>query len=251
MATESASQFVAHTIGLPPYPPPVGKPAPTSDRCYLCGGPTDADAWRKTDAITPLYTSHWTAAEQASDAICWPCKALSIPETWNAFIPTLPRADPPKTGIRYSWRNYSHLVADGLYENPTRAEWRTWLLDPPAPPFVAVITTSGQKQLLFRATIARDRAGFPLQLEDRPFWVDRGTFANVLADLEALYALGYSKASIASGAYSSGLILKLGRAAWREAELRFRPWRASSPDLVELAAFVGQRPHDDVKEDMT
>lgn len=238
----SATQFAWRALGDAPYPPPEPKRGPQygpDARCCLCGAPTHMVGWRRA-ALPPTYTNWNLCAVPASQSICQPCVALAGSETWNAYV-----AAHPEQGLKavhpLSWRTYSHCFTSTGHECPNRARWRELLLDPPDPPFLFVITESGQKHLIFRAAVAYDRDTYPVQVEEDRLVVSRREFAGCLADFERLYALGFSKDSIRDARYHPAQLLKVGHAVWRAAEQAFAPWRARRQGLVRLAHFCAQR----------
>ena len=239
----TASQFAADCLNLPVFSPSVeiyGK----SPICWLCGGDTQHIGWPLRTAIKPTFTNHNQAAAQHSDAICWQCVAMSYKETWDVYVGQHPEMS-LKIGKPISWRCYSHVFAYGLHECPTRERWRQWLVNPPAPPFLFVVATSGQKHLIFRARVAHSAEVFPVQFEDEQFLVDRPALTAVFDAFEALYALGFSKDSILSGEYHHGQLIKVGMAAWKPLEDRIKPLRRTVPHLLKLAHFCAQKPGND------
>lgn len=209
--------------------------------CWLCGGETGGIGWPLRDAIADTFTNHNLARRLDSRTICQACAALAHKDTWEDYVARHPDMG-LKTGCTMSWRCYSHIFAAGLHACPFRQEWRRWLLEPPPPPFLFVMSTSGQKHLIFRGRVAHDRENFPLQVEDDSVLVERGTFAQCLAAFEALYASGFSKKSITTGRYHHGQLLKVGLAAWRPLEERMRPWRRLRPRYVDVCENIGWRP---------
>jgi CRISPR type IV-associated protein Csf1 len=245
----SPTQWAWATLDRGDYPPPEPKRGPRygpDPLCWLCGAPTHGVGWPRDLALPPTYTNHNSAKQPGSNTVCQPCVALGSKETWEAYV-----ADHPekglKTGHAMSWRCYSHVFAEGLHECPTRARWREWLLEPPEPPFLFIVATSGQKHLIFRGKVGHSRDVYPVQFEEQSLFVERQTFARCLAAFEALYALGFSKDSILSGEYHHGQLLKVGLAAWRPLEAALAPWRRR-PGYLQLAHFVAQRPEEPEEE---
>lgn len=236
----SASQFAAACLSLPPVPHPKGFCA-TSAFCWLCGADTHGQGWPLRDAIAPTFTNHNQAKAPASDAVCWQCVAMSSKAVWEGFVAAHPEKG-LKTGHAMSWRCYSQVFSPALHDCPTRERWRGWLLNPPEPPFLFVIATSGQKHLIFRATVAEDRGLFPVQFEEESILVSRARLAQVFEDFEALYALGFSKDSILSGEYHHKQLLTVGLAAWRPLESKLAEHRRLAPDLLRLVHFCAQKP---------
>lgn len=245
----SATQFAMGCLGLDPTSPDLwAPPVPTrprtpryapGDRCWLCGGLTYGVGWWR-HALPDTFTNHNLAAVTSSETVCQACMFCASKETWEAYVAAHPDRG-LKCGHAMSWRFYSHVFAAGLHDCPTRERWRAWLLEPPVPPFLFVVATSGQKHLLFRGRVAYDRARFPVQVEEAVVWVERDVLAAVLADVEALYALGFAKDAIVSGRYHHGQLMKVGLAAWQPLDRAMQAWRRRVPDLVQLAAHVAQR----------
>ena len=249
-ALRSPTQFAWQCLATDGLPHGLGgafvpDDAPANDpRCWLCGGETGGVGWPRA-SLPATFTTPTLAAVPTSGTICQACMALASKATWEAYVvawnAAYPDATPLKTGHATSWRNYSHLFRPGYHECPTRARWRAILLEPPEPPFLAVIATSGQKHLLFRGQVATDRDWFPVQVEDERIWIEWAGFRQCLMQFEALLALGYSREEIVTGRYQVARVHKQGMAAWRAAETRFRPWREREPGWVQLAAHVAQR----------
>lgn len=243
LLAETATQFAWRTLALGEYPPPVPKRGeqygPDPD-CWLCGGETGGVGWPFALAIPPTYTNHTLAARPMSASVCQPCAAMGSKETWERYVATVPDAG-LKSGHAMSWRCYSHVFHRFGHECPNRARWRELLLDPPEPPFLLVVALSGQKHLIFRSRIAHSRDAYPVQFEEAALLVHRAEFAACLADVETVYALGFSKDSILSGRYHPAQTMKVGIGAWRTAEAAIVPWRTRQPRLLELACHVAKR----------
>ena len=244
----TASQFAWACIGSPPWPPPEPKRGKARfgahPRCWLCGGPTEGEGWPRTVAIPDTFTNTNLAAVPVSDAVCQPCVYMSAGDAWRDYT-----TRHPEKGLKsmqpLSWRSYSHVFRPGFHDCPTRAGWRTLLLNPPQPPFLFVIAVTGQKHLLFRGQIAHSRDVYPAQLEEEGLIVPRRIFARLLADFELLYQLGFSKDSILSGVYHAGQMRAVGERLGLETLRRLlqgmERWRQREPGLMRLAHFCAQR----------
>ncbi|CAO3460749.1 hypothetical protein [Azospirillum argentinense] len=68
------------------------------------------------------------------------------------------RGLPVKLWVNAAWRSYSHLFTLDGHAVAGRGDWRSFLLTPPEPPFLAVMTTAGAKNLIYRGTVGTDRA---------------------------------------------------------------------------------------------
>jgi len=242
---ESPTQFAWACLQLGDYPPPaptrkgVARFGPDAD-CWLCGGPTHGVGWPWRLAITDTFTNHTLAKAPHSQTVCQPCAALASKQTWGPYVAAHPEKG-LKTGHAVSWRNYSHVFAPGLHDCPTRAGWRHWLLNPPEPPFLFVISTSQKKHLIFRARVACSRDVYPLQFEEVALLVERAKFRECLAAFDRLFALGFSSDGIVTGRYHPAQLLKVGVATWREAERAIAPWRSRAPYYLELCAYITTR----------
>lgn len=251
-APETATRFAWRCLGGEPWPPPVPKRGPQygPDRtCWLCGGPTDGVGWPWQAIIAPTFTNHTLAKAPSSQSVCQPCAYFAGSESWYNHAASHNAAHPERPPLKavqpLSWRSYPQLFTAGGVAHPTRAAWRAVLLAPPAPPFLALIPTSGQKHLIFRATVSYSVDDFVVLLEEESLWIHRATFAALLGTFEAMYALGFSKASILSGDYHPAQLLKVGTAVWRPLDVVLRQLRRQLPGLMRLAEQVAQRPQED------
>lgn len=234
--THFAWSAVAPMIGYTGFPPPreYGK----DELCWLCGGSTGGVGWPWNDAIKPTFTNHNRAAVLTSQTICQPCAAMQSKETWEAYVAARPNLS-LKTGHAVSWRCYSHAFMERGHEVPMRTQWRDWLLDPPQPPFLFAISTSGQKHTIFRGRVAMDRELFPVQLEEELLWVHRQWLAQATEAVEALYRQGVSKQAIASGEYPHAKAKQIGLRRLRQLDEAVRPWRNSH--YMELAQLIATK----------
>jgi hypothetical protein len=249
----SPTQFAWRAAACGAFPPPeprrgnrYGPPGP----CWLCAGDTGGVGWPRSVAIAPTFCDHNEAAAPSSASVCQACVALSRSEGWAQYARVHPErgfeeyfpAKPGKKPRAWNWLYRSHLFAEpGHHECPDRVRWREILLDPPRPPFLAVIAASGQKHGIFRARIAHDRERFAVQADDRRLWLDREQFGFCLGVFESLYQMGFSRDSILAGDYHQGQIMKVGIRRFLDAENAMRPWRCRWPDLTWLSWYVCRR----------
>lgn len=133
-------------------------------------------------------------------------------------------------------RNYSHFVtASGEWlplSKGKKARMRE-LLTGEQSPAVAIIATSGQKHLIFRARMSW------WQIEERTVLPFPEQLGALLEPIETLYRAGASKGEIETGHYSQKTIGKVGRSLWLDLELKLRPFRGGLP--MQFAVFLGQK----------
>jgi len=190
--------------------------------CWLCGQPSD-NSIPVGDQIGESFTNHSYAQAPRSDRLCAACVF---------FLMAHPES-------RHWWRNRSHLFTAAGVRHPLRNEWRGILLDPPAPPCMACLATSGQKNLIFRAPIAHTRDHYPVQFEEEVVIVDRARLAALLGPFEVLYSAGVTKEEIRTGRVNSTKVLAIGVDRYRQFDAVIAPHRGSL--LLELVAWVAQK----------
>ena len=234
----TASQFAARIVGFDKYPPPI---AATGDRCWLCGGFTNGVGWRREDWIKPTFTNHNEACCLDSDAICQACVAMSSKEPWEQYVAAHPEMG-LKTGHAMSWRFYSHVFSHVGHRCPTKPEWRMLLVEPPEPPFLCVISTSGQKHLIFRARVSHSRDRYWLRFEDQLLYVDRRSIAQRIALVEQALAAGMVRVEIESGQYRPKLPAGVVSVAeWLTITSSLDEARIADPQLLTLACHVAHK----------
>jgi CRISPR type IV-associated protein Csf1 len=163
--TPSSSQIVRRGLGLSPA---RLEPEPESARCMACataippGGPRAP--WKP---VVGTFTD-WAYLAGSSGVICPDCVLFMA-------NPTLERVQACVANREGAWslRKDAH---------------RLWLLtDPPAPPFVAMISDARKQHLVWRAAVTLDRDLIRLQLGragltiDRPLALEAAAWARELA----------------------------------------------------------------------
>jgi CRISPR type IV-associated protein Csf1 len=186
-------------------------------RCWLCGGATGGKGLPVKRAIKDTFTDRDKARRPVSKSVCPGC-VFCLSYT--------------------SLRNYSILATEDVLRHPTRSEIRDLLLDPPEPPFVFCIAVSGQKWLHFRAQVAYDQDGFPVQFEEMTVCVWRDPLAEWLEVVENLYTV-FSKEEIRTGQYIQNRIKQFGLARFQEEEEKITKHRGTR--LFDLAVFISQK----------
>lgn len=242
--TETTTQWIARVLDLLPFEPPTPKRGPqygTSDTCWLCGGDTGGVGWPEKAATGAGFTLHNISSAMDSDAWCQSCAAVTQSSVWKGLVER--RSLGYKIWNQAGWHCYSHLVREcGHYSAPTPREMRGVLMDPPSGGWVLGINTTGKKHTLFRATVARSREHYPVQIDEYTVWIRRSEFRECLEAFEDLCRLGFSKDSIFTGQYHPAQTLKVGLQAWRAAEGRIAPWRIRDPDMLSVVHIVALGP---------
>ncbi len=145
---------------------------------------------------------------------------------------------PGKSPRALNWLYTSHVFnSHGVYLQPDRPGWRAVLLEPPEPPFGAILAVNGKKHVIFRGCINHSRDRFFVQADERRILVDRELFRELLTVVERGYALGFSKSSMETGDYNQAAVMKAGLSVWRELEAELSEWRREHRGMLMLAAF--------------
>lgn len=186
--------------------------------CWLCGGKTKGQGLSTNTAIKKTFMDYDRAKNHSSNNICAGC----------AFC------------LKHrSLRNYSILATKDRLHHPGRNEWREILFNPPEPPFVAIITLSGQKHLHFKGQIAESQDFYPVLLEETEVIIDQVELARILNTVEFLYSNGFTKTEIETGNYKQHRILDFGINEWEKLESRIKEYRPSG--LLDVALYIAQK----------
>lgn len=250
------TQFAWRCADCGAFPPPEvrrGDRYGADALCWLCAGPTNGVGWPLSTGLAPTFTDFPRAKAPASQTVCQECVAMSRTEGWGQYVRAHPergfaeafpqKDDKAQRGL--NWLYMSHLFAPHHHETPQRKRCRELLLVPPPAPFLFCIALSGQKHVIFKGEVARDRHRFPVQVDDERIYVDREEFAEFLQAFEALYCMGFSKDTVAEGRdWNHARILRVGLGTWRAAEAEFAPLRNRHPGFCLLAVHCAQRPED-------
>ncbi len=214
--------------------------------CYLCGTPGNNPLTLKDS-----FTAHSIAKCPESKVLCDRCSWV-IPlrcwylnpnknawgklfsRNWSWLIQGESVLSPIIKGTRGEGKDELPIVSN----LPTRAEIRSWLLNPPEPPFTIVVAESGQKHLVPFAQEAYSKEGFPVLFEMDLVYIDR-RFHDALGHFESLMGIGFGKTEILTGEYRSEN-LKNNLADWFGLENAIEQYRGSR--LFELVAHVAQAP---------
>lgn len=193
-------------------------------KCYLCGGDTGGMGRPVAKAILPTFTDRDKARQPQSKSVCPGC----------TFCLT-----------QREMRNYSMVVTTGKVIHPDRPTLRQLLLEPPEPPFVFCVATSGQLHLHFKSAINYDCDNYVVQMEQVKVTVRREIFADMLTNIEILYST-FSKEEITTGRYNQKRIKNFGLEKFQELESCIAGYRGQR--LFDVAVFVAQKPPEKEEE---
>lgn len=206
--------IIYHAAGAPPMA------GGTSGACRMCGQidtGIDFAGW-----VKDTFTDHDKL--YPGTILCHACQFCTAEA--SELLQSLTGKDKPQR-----MRNYSHFVVDGIWYPLSKGDKRRMReLLPTAQ--VAIIATSGQKHIIFRA-----RPGW-WQIEEQAMRPDVAGWQATQALTDSLYA-GFTKEEIEAGRYGQHRIRAFGIERWYTLEQQIRPLRGSL--LLQLAIFLAQK----------
>ena len=113
---------------------------------------------------------------------------------------------------------------------------------PPPSRFLAVMSTAGMKNLIYRSTVSEDVSLYPLQVEDQTVCVSAVTMVAVLIDFEAALRDGLSRDDLLTGQFFPGSIFKVGKARWSDHKEIIREHQTVRLRYLRLAHAVANGP---------
>jgi len=138
---------------------------PSGDhRCYYCGGAC-SDEYPAKKYVKATFTNRDIVARPSSPYVCYGCM-----ESLRSDYQLITMLDGSTRGPEGT---------DLGQAKPQRIRMYSWIITsggPVAatkPPFVIILSDSGQKNLIFRAPVAHARDGFPVMLEEEVIDVER------------------------------------------------------------------------------
>lgn len=157
------------------------------ERCLFCGAPCDASL-PAAEHMSSAFTDFASLAWPASEYVCVGCTRATA-ERGHRY------PDGGPFGLakvrNYSWvfhRRRNKWRAD-YYTKADALRLRAIMLDPPEPPLAIVLAESGQKHLLPRAAVARQREPLAVQFEEQQIVVRRSDLVERLRLTDALVPL--------------------------------------------------------------
>ena len=240
---KTATGLALHCVGMPP-PMPDKKSAYRGGNklCCICAG--DASSYgvpfRRDKAISDTFMRPDDMEWEASDAVCAACVFFTTPSTFHGCVER--RLPNVKLWPQASWRSYSHLFADGTHRVMKPTDWRAFFMLPPPPPFVAVVSLTGKKNILHRARVAQNSVRFPVQLEEESTWVEAREVRESIGLVEEALAAGWSRDEVLAGACKQSTALQMGITAWRVLKERIEATAQRHKASMQLATLAAHRP---------
>lgn len=203
------------------------------ETCVLCGGD-----WYPTVAtkMATTFTDYDRLNTDNRLVACEACRFML--DEQNKTVQAWTGKEKPQRP-----RNYSHILKSGTWHvlsKGQKADMHALLLG--SVPEVAIIATSGQKHLFFKARLNPPdaQAGW-VNLEEVCFWMTAEAYADTYAHVSALYDAGYNKASIESGQYVFYPDSDVD--VWRAHERAIKPLRGAP--LLALAVYLVTKTEDE------
>lgn len=139
---------------------------------------------------------------------------------------------------RMALKNYSFVAADKLYIC-NRAEMRDMLINPPEPPFVAVVAVSQKKHLATKAQVSYSKGRYVCMLEEQRIYVDLDLMRECMKLIEALRGIGMSKTDIGRRNIRYDLVKRWSTEKMVAAIKRLNEYEKSM--ILPLALHVAQK----------
>lgn len=168
-----ASALYRNATGLPVDPVRAPHVAPAAAECAMCGAPVGAgDRCLLTDKDTfaGSFNNRLDLAFPSSPLVCADCATL-----WQKdFL-----------------QRFSKTVANrhGVYKLASNEDHAQFVLDPPEPPFVAILSTTQQQHLIWRTPVTLSKQLLFVRLGDEILAIRPQHVRQALLDYEALVAL--------------------------------------------------------------
>jgi CRISPR type IV-associated protein Csf1 len=138
---------------------------------------------------------------------------------------------------RCKLNTYSFVASDAL-TICNRQQIRDFLIYPPGPPFVFVITISQKKHLAIKSKVAYDSEYFPVQWEEETVYCEREKIKDHVLFAEALRGIGFTKDEILTGRFNSAKLSKISAEALLRIEEEIS--KRNKQRMYALAVYAAQ-----------
>jgi len=190
--------------------------------CRVCGAVRKGELFHKW--VRPTFTDHDKLLD--GDIVCNAC--LFCFDEQNLELTRRIGKDKPQR-----MRNYSHFVLNGEWLPLSKGDKDGMIRILAQRPETAVIATSGQKHIIFRAQLGW------WQIEEQRSLPFPDTLFHLLGIVELMYSDGFSKGEIETGRYNQKRMLDFGLNRFMRLENELKPVRGALP--LELAVFLSQK----------
>jgi len=150
------------------------------ERCFFCGGSCNSE-YTKKKYVKDTFTNRDIVKCPGSDCVCYGC--VKTLEDSDILLCT------GETRTDQRMRMYTWIYNKSFKYAFTKShiyKIREYCINPPDPQFVISIATSGQKQLLFRASVSFSKSNFPILLEDETIIVNADDLIQLLTIAESI-----------------------------------------------------------------
>lgn len=190
--------------------------------CTVCGKSYKGGILRK-HLLTPTYMDWDIHKEPDSHGICEAC-----------MFCLMLNAEAKRTALK----NYSFVAADKLYLC-SQKDMRDWLVAPPEPPFVMVVSVSHKKHLATKAVVSYSRERYTCMYEETPIDVSLDKIRDCIDLIESLRGIGMTKAEIELGRIRFDIFK-----VWEQKALLDAIWKVTEyrkTGVLPLALHVAQK----------
>lgn len=189
--------------------------------CFLCGQPMEQGIKLKK-VFSNVFTD-WNQAKCPEEThVCPACSFCLLTNKKH----------------RYGIRTFSNVANQDRLWLPNRQELRTFMLDPPDPPFVMNLAVSQKKHIAFKGEVNYSKDVYSVMYEEMPVMIHRENFKKLI-DLVEHFLFGFTKTEVLTGKYNQKRILDFGIESWEAFEEKIR--RVRGNPILDVCLFVAQK----------
>lgn len=189
--------------------------------CFLCGQPMEQGI--KIKKVFSNVFTDWNQAKCPTETHVCPSCSFTILTNKKQ---------------RYGIRTFTNVANKDHLWITNRKELRTFMLDPPDPPFVMNLAVSQKKHIAFKGEANYSKEIYSVMYEEMPVLVNREKFKTLL-ELVENFLYGFTKTEILTGKYNQKRILDFGIEEWESFEEQIEKYRGNS--ILDVIMFVAQK----------
>lgn len=168
MSTTSPSRVYTQAAGVAPI---TCITAASDSWCVMCGTPiATGDACNPLQDFGPTFNNHIDLRALSGRYICGDCAALRGKEWLQTYSKT-------------------YACSTGFFKLASNEDYAAFVLSPPEPPFVAVLSTAKQQHLIWRAPVNASRDWLLIRMGDEVLSIRRAVVMQALSAYKALVHL--------------------------------------------------------------